>query len=479
MESCQNLPVTIKTMHIFSTVHTFLKRFISFSSRNANPLVYLSMISLFVLRTPKLSYWWDEWTVLESATNRPYWGLFTNHMGHFFPIGRLSFLLEVHLFRANYRFLLLINLVIALAICRQTVMALRRIELDSIHARFTLFLLMGLYVSSSGVIYDAQWGFQIAWFLSVYFALVVCNQLLNPIISKVWVIAAFLLCWLSLSSNLLLSVCLITSFLIGAPESLRIKRKLLIPTLALSGLILTLFGTIIASNNPPSDLSAVGFSLDPLFLFSNSLEIILLAIVMTTAWLLTPCLIVVTSGRFSFERFGDNLNAHRGVTVVLFFLLLLIAVWAFFLSKGKGAFSRFPLSLLLSVFCACGIIAAGRIGNFESYFHVRYAPVVGLMTVLFWISLIAIFRENALGAARLARISISTCLAVSCLFSLLVLPWTLSSTDFGRRAQDTDMWLIQLSKCQPQGNILVLRSIQPVMHGYQICNTAIKMKLLP
>jgi len=141
-----------------------------FNNKRFRYLVVLVVFTVFLIRIPELSYWWDEWTVLESATDKPFYGLFVNHMGHFFPVGRLFLLLQVGLFGSHYIWLVITNFFLVVIICKKTLSILYQNGVLGKNQLFLFYPLIALYLMSEGVQYDIQWGLQIAWLLSVLFA---------------------------------------------------------------------------------------------------------------------------------------------------------------------------------------------------------------------------------------------------------------------------------------------------------------------
>ena len=189
---------------------------------NDKKILYSFMVGVFVvflIRIPELSYWWDEWTILESATDQPLYGLFVNHMGHFFPLGRLFFLIQVELFGPHYIWLVITNFFLVIIICFKTFLILCQIGVLNKNQLFIFYPLIALYLMSEGVQYDTQWGFQIAWLLSVLFALFTAHELLKPTVRLSKLFSFFLLTWLSLGSNLPLVVFLISAFVFSAQKS--------------------------------------------------------------------------------------------------------------------------------------------------------------------------------------------------------------------------------------------------------------------
>jgi hypothetical protein len=434
---------------------------------------------VFLIRMPELSYWWDEWTILESATDQPFHGLFVNHMGHFFPLGRLFFLVQVELFGPHYIWLIITNFFLVLAICLKTFSILCQIGLLNKNQLFVFYPLIALYLMTEGVQYDVQWGFQIAWLLSVLFALFTTQELLNPTVRLTRLVPYFLLTWLSLGSNLPLVALLISAFVLTTQKTYFLKRVNVMLILNGAAVCLTFLGMEIAKRNNPTDSTAIGSQLDLVFVLTHLVEILKIAIVMATSWLIAPLTIVVPSGFINFEGFAEYLQDNFVLALFLFSSMLFIALQISRSQVNHGRMVLFPGSIFISLYFSCLVVALGRYGNFGSFFHVRYGPVFSLYSFLYWI---AIFRCTHLKKTK-RNVVINQGLAgvvlATCLFSVLVFPWTLKSASFPGRIYETGTWVNNLKQCRSSEQIEVLRAIQPVMDGGRVCRIAKSLELIP
>ena len=428
---------------------------------------------------PELSYWWDEWTVLESATDQPFHGLFVNHMGHFFPLGRLFFLVQVELFGPHYIWLIITNFILVLVICLKTFSILCQIGVLNKNQLFVFYPLIALYLMTEGVQYDVQWGFQIAWLLSVLFALFTTHELLNPAVRVTRLVPYFLLTWLSLGSNLPLVALLISAFVLTAQKTYLLKRVNVLLILNSAAVCLTFLGMEIAKRNNPTDSTAIGSQRDPVFVLTHLVEILKIALVMSTSWLIAPLTIVVPSGFINFEGFAEHLQNNFTLALFLFFSMLLVALQATRCQLNHGRMMLFPSSMFISLYFSCLVVALGRYGNFGSFFHVRYGPVFSLYSFLYWT---AIFRSLHLKKSKKFKVinqGLAGIVLATCLFSVVVFPWTLKSASFPGRIYETGTWVENLKQCRSSEQIEVLRAIQPVMDGGRVCRIAKTLELIP
>jgi hypothetical protein len=400
-------------------------------------------------------------------------------MGHFFPIGRLIFVTQVELFGPHYIYLVVTNFFVVVMICRQTLLVLCQSGILKKNQTFMFYPLIALYLISEGVQYDIQWGFQIAWLLSVLFALLTTQELLNPIVRVSRLIPFFILTWLSLGSNLPLMTLLISVFVLSGKKCWSIRRISVLFFLNTAAICLTFLGMEIAKRNNPTDLTAIGSQLDYLFIAKHIVEILKIAIAMTTSWLIAPLTIVVPSGVIKFEIFAQKFQNNFVLTLVIFLGLIFIAARQLKSGPNHKKMDMFPGSILIALYFSCLIVAIGRYGNFGSYFHVRYAPVFSLYSFLFWVAIFQSMQLANRGIVGVIRQGAAVIILATCLFSVFVFPWALKSASYSGRIEKTNSWERNLEQCRTSGQTEVLRDIQPVMDGIRICRIVNALELIP
>lgn len=427
----------------------------------------------FVLWTPDLFYWQDEWTILQSASQQPLAGLHVNHMGHFFPLGRLAFLVQMWLFRSWYFPLLITNLFLAYLSVRLALRLVRR-HFGKTPGALAASVL-AVWFTSTGVVFDIQWGFQVAWFMSVTLGLLLADELLTHKHLRLRGVVFFSLAWLSLSSNLVPTMLLVSALYLSASRSTLKRRLTTISTLIGASVILTLLGSWIAFRFPPVDTTAIGVKPDLSVMTSNFWPILGWTLVMSIAWLSAPIMIFVPSGILKLEDVGAFLENQRLTTTVAAILLYLLV--GFHAKRGN----RFPLFLLIAMFGASLVVAAGRYGSFNSFFHERYAPVLGMIAALFWIGLLGDPKKEPRRGVRLAqsRYIISGLILLSTVVGVIRYPATLSNSSVQSRREQTNAQNYELSLCGTAHNVAIYGSIQIALSAADMCEIVASLDIKP
>ena len=145
----------------------------------------------------------------------------------------------------------------------------------------------------------------------------------------------------------------------------------------------------------------------------------------------------------------------------------------------RGRTTFLSISIFIALYFSCLVVALGRYGNFGSYFHVRYAPVFSLYSLLFWIASLQSLHLHKRGKVAVIQRGVVGIVLATCLFSVLVFPWSLKSASFPGRIHETESWLRNLKQCRTGEQIEVLRSIQPAMDGRRICRIAKTLEIIP
>jgi hypothetical protein len=120
-------------------------------------------VVLFVRWSSKLTFYWDEWTILNSLAYNDftYW-LLQKHMGHVFPLGKLVYGIEILWFKNHYVLYVFTNAAL------HTVNGYLLYRLLARVAPFWIAVLSGLvYVVGFYNVYDLVWGMQIIFFVAI------------------------------------------------------------------------------------------------------------------------------------------------------------------------------------------------------------------------------------------------------------------------------------------------------------------------
>jgi hypothetical protein len=417
--------------------------------------------------TPKLSYWWDEFSLVQ-AHSAPNWGILHSHMGHFFPVGRLAFFLEESVFGASYSWMIYINIVVFFASLMFFIQPLLSVN-QSIETSIPLlkFFLAPSLLLSVGIWYDLQWAMQICWFLSILFAsLAFASLKLQKFRTPIFT-CLFLLSWLSLSSNIIGASFLIVALGFWTSVLRKIEATIII---FLSG-ILTLIGSRLALINPPIDPLAAGWPIDFQKIIDNAWEILLLGSTTLTAWLVTPIGILLPSSESWFSEFGNTVFEYRFVNFVFILGLMIFFLRRVFVHEFELQ-SLVPITILVGMFLTTLLIVASRYGNTQSYLHIRYAPILQFLSALFWVSTIVSLKTSA---SRLSLIFAHTLLflfSLTTVISLLNIKNTIESASYVGRVTNTQLQLDQLKLCKSTRDIFVYPEIQPSISGKTMCEIA-------
>ena len=421
--------------------------------------------------TPLLSFWWDEFSLIQ-AHQKPFRGISDSHMGHFFPLGRLAFAIYVETFGSTYFPMILINGFICL-VSITLIFYLICPETDRKRPARPIFLIpvAGL-IGSVGFLYDIQWAMQICWFLSIFFgATAICSLHLSRFRNLFFAIS-ILLSGLSLSSNIVGVVILVSAVGIWRKK---LKPKQVICTIT-SGLCLFLTGYMLAKFAHPIDPNAYGSPVDFEKIFNEPMQVIKLTCVIAFSWLLSPISVSSTSSQSGFFSLGSWVSSISSLyLVVLFFVLFPLVFWSL-----KSHQKHKPISVLLilfGIFIQAGFIVVSRLyfGQDESLqlqglLHVRYAPIMQLLATLFWTFIFL----SCLGSKRslftsFSTYSIASLLIATVSFVVLNLPKAIAtSSDIGRISH-TKAQLDEFKRCGVPLDVVVIKSIQPSIRSSTMC----------
>ena len=129
----------------------------------AGVVLYLVLAAAAVLASPMFFYW-DEWSWLKSLSeNTSLVWIMQKHLAHLYPLGRLAFLIEVHLFEDDYRAYLTVNA----AVHALNTVLLFRLTRRLSRGEFVPLLVSSLYLFTPAQNENVFWGMQIAVLLAV------------------------------------------------------------------------------------------------------------------------------------------------------------------------------------------------------------------------------------------------------------------------------------------------------------------------
>lgn len=349
-------------------------------------LVFLALsvtyLSVNIYLSTRLWYWWDEWTILRSQDSQ-FIGLLEGHFGNFFPLGRLVFWVETQVFGNFYTGLVVVNSLLVLFTCYMVYELVIRSSSRGAHSWIPVLMGLVTYATASGMIFDVIWGFQVAWLLSIFFAVLgpylVLRKNLNPRFSLFFLGAS----WLSFNSNFLSVVLLYLALMyLNDVRPLNLKWRYIYLSFATAAALFTLIGLSIARLNPSVEPQArdSGVSLfsTPGELASAASE----ALSGSLLWLLTPIGGVLGHRPDLFQELGPTLAASPRLLLLLAIVVSIIVI----ATSGKlnwRSLSR-PVAFLLPLTVVMVLVSARGQGDFETTFNLRYAPSVLLPAVIFW-----------------------------------------------------------------------------------------------
>ena len=362
-----------------------------------------------------LTFFWDEWHVVEATVESPYFGVLQDNGGNFFPLSRIVFGLEVVVFGTwypGYMFvtsLLFGATALAFNILLDNGTTVRRITLSA----FSL-----IYLSSTGVLFASSMGFMLIWGLSPLLATISAAFFIRsqsaPDSRKKWLAFAwlfFFLTWASFSSSIVIMALLIIGIIHLAPhnngdlKSQRLYIRLSVLIMILS-LVAVLVGIRLAQLNPPANPLAgtAQGSIDSLFAQD---------FVATSALALASTLAGLFSTIIAMPLHSNELNSWLIIAVsdyiwiVIGLLTLIIAL----IYWRRKAFPDKYLWLTFSLYLAANIfIAAAR----TPFIH-RYQTLLVLIAILVFISLFDWLERIKLSRLRnfiLAAVIVAACLSV-------------------------------------------------------------------
>ena len=431
----------------------------------------LSFLMLGVLWSPTLSYWWDEFSLIQ-AHRKGALGFLDGHMGHFFPLGRAVLWLETAIFGDLYFLLVVSNGLILLT----TVLILQRQlfgrGLGREHPILSAAagcLIMSLSFTSTGMWYDLQWGMQICWFLAVLFGVWASTVVLNNTQSYIKFYSLILLSWLSLGSTS------IAIFFLVSGLSLRrnnFNRKHTLIYLLVS-IVLTFFSSRLALFFEPIDKTALGWPTNVSVIFEQTGEVAKWSLATAVVWLATPILFFLPTDASNYVTVGTYVYNNSTVFAILLFLVCLLILTLHIKRSNRNESVGITAGfLLIGTVVASSLIVVSRIDNTQSFLHTRYAPLLQILSIMFWLTFLLLLTNsrNVLVIA-LSRVFLLA-LVSTVVFALWNSKQTIENASEDGRISYTELQLEELRKCQNEQSIVVHPNIQPALNSEEMCKIA-------
>jgi hypothetical protein len=413
-------------------------------------------------------FWWDEISIID-AHSKPFKGIFVGHQGNWFPLGRLFFYLETQLFGSAYQWYVAVNAILVLAIAALLVDILRRIpNSEGSPHRWIRLGVIGiaviLYVTATGNLYDIQWGFMAAWFLSVLAMLIgvwiIQRRDLSPIALMIPMVMSFLFFASNTITVSLLGIALLTVTMSEERRSNRIGPVRWEIVIIGSAAILFLAGTQLARAIESSDLGARSSPIA----FSDladrpGLAFSLLAAGITV-WMITPVSLVLQHSNPMFNAAGWWLQRHVPISLASIAGLAGLGAW---ILRGRDAIrDRFRLAVLLVVVGIAAFQTMTTIRGFPlmiTNFGRRYDPSLMLLVILAW-TLLALAPTTGRSARVLQRLA-AALLAATAVVSLITLPREIRVASYPPRIGEAESVARALAACTPGTRFPDFQSVPP------------------
>jgi hypothetical protein len=431
----------------------------------------LSFLTVGIIWSPTLSYWWDEFSLIQ-AHQKGALGFLDGHMGHFFPLGRAVLWLETVVFGDFYFLLVVFNGLILLT----TVLMLQRQlfgrgsgENNPILSTAAGCLIMSLSLTSTGMWYDLQWGMQICWFLAVLFGVWASTVVLHNTQSYIRFYSLIFLSWLSLGSTS------IAIFFLVSGLSLRrnnFNRKHTLIYLLVS-IALTFLSSRLALFFEPIDKTALGWPTNFSVIFEETWEVSRWSMATAITWLATPVLFFLPTDAANYITVGTYVYNNSIVFAILLFLICLLIFTLHIKRTNRDESVGITAGFfLVGTVVASSLIVVSRIDNTQSFLHTRYAPLLQTLSMLFWFTIVLLLANSRIFLAVALRRVVLLALFSTVLFALWNSKETIESASEDGRISYTELQLEELRKCQKGQSIIVHPSIQPALSSEEMCKIA-------
>jgi len=443
--------------------------------RKINAVRYLSAVCFIAglaivaaWRSPRLSYYQDEWSLLQSQF-RPLGGALVSHMGHFFPIGKLIYWIETVVFGANYRGLIWVN---AATHAAGVVLLLQWFVNHSglRQSRLIQLAVVSVLLTSASAMYSIQIGMQIIWLLDIVFALallkIVCiDQRMSGRVLFLIVLTIF-----TFTSTALTLLLLVASLITHIGECLS-RASLWLTVSALTGAIT---GGLLAGVWLPTDVNARGWPVE----FGEALlgwrDVLRWTSALALTWLIAPLSIVGPSDRNYATTVGGFLSNQHIASAIAWSVVVLTMLTIFGRSYGTTAQRLRPFFVLgVTVFNAL-LTVLFRLNNTRDFLAIRYGPLFLLLASVYWAFLILQTHNDSL--IRWIQRGLGVLLTATALTGLLRFTSTIETESDLERVRDTVTQIEGLQKCGRSNDIAVLRTIQNSLTGPEICDIAANVR---
>ena len=433
-------------------------------------------------------FWWDEISVTASQSG-PLRGMLYSHIGNWFPLGRLVYAIETGIFGDSYGWYVAVNCVLLLAICGFVFEQLRMFSMAT-QGRATWRLLIPIallvsYAVSAGNLYNAQWGYQVAWFLSVLTVVAGTWILTRFNLSFWWYFAVLAIAMLFFASHIVsigltgLALLLLNrkpvddsteqnspSTSRSLVDHLRSTRGQVAATLVVSGFLLGV-AYIAAKAFPPPDTSLNGTDIKWDYLLQQPTRFFRLLLAAIVNWVITPFSGTTNSFEPRAIAHGNWFAAHSWIALAL--LIVVAAIIIFLASPKQSTIDiRLPVGLLVLALLVFQVTVTIRgFGGLESSVLRRYDPSLLLTITILWALLTMSPIRTLLG--KFVQGAVIALIAITTIWSLWNFPSAVRNASFHQRITEADAVNAALSQCTPNNEFPPFISIQAPIRG-DVCN---------
>jgi hypothetical protein len=427
----------------------------------------MAYVAANAIVSTRLWFWWDELTVLNEQSQSVK-GLLLSHEGNWFPLGRLAFFVENKVFGNAYGWYAAINAILVVIIVALTVEQFRAVCLR-MHGRVVRTLsfpamVLVAYALAGGIIYDIQFAFQVAWFLSILSIVLGCWLIGRKGWSAWWYPAFIAVSFLFLASPTLpasiLGVALIRLQRTNNGVERRVLRISWEFASITTGVALTGAGFLISSAFPPNDPYAAGEPIHPIFLLHHLGPIAATIFSTTTTWILTPVGIVTNSSDTASRHLGAWFEHHLWVCLIVA-IALAVPIVRLGLRRRRGTTDdRTEVWMLLAAAVVFETMVTVRgYGGLDTSLARRYDPTFLLIVASLW-AVLALRGTDGTFDRWLRRI-VQCLVAATFAVSVISFPWMVQKASNSVRLRDVTAVNAALRNCVPSSEIPPLESIQP------------------
>lgn len=436
-------------------------------------------IGVIIWASRSLTFFWDDYEVIGLIADNPIDQMFINGVGHFGPLWRLFFLIEVYVFGPHYFLYTAISALLAAIGFWGFAWALKPV----LGSYFWLIIPASIvYFTSLGAM--AQIVVAVGSEFTLGFAFAgMAAYIYSRTLRLVWPLTLMVLSGLSLNGTLpvnyaMFSAVVVTYVLLG---KVHIASSRLF-TVVFGGLGLTIswlaasaiFGSLNPSPYYAAASSDLSVALEPTGFFEQVWNILTTSTGLSISWIIAPLL----PGAVVVPDLMSRITILIMSNLVLFILIMTAATaFLIFILRKKPSFRRergifIIVMWLIPIIIWAALVAYTRPGAFvtERYANIWLPPVLFLLLSL--VLLFALLQKS--GITRILIIPISTLLVANSIFGLLMAPQTaIAAANIERPRMDLSWAQHELMfDCLSTEAVTPYDEISPLLSGADFCKVS-------